>query len=722
MNSMTKETQLTLLYIFIAFTFSVLMRMIWIAQFSDYEAFKYAGEFMINTNDGYFWAEGARDILSGSVTNPNADTYFGTLHQPNDLSPVTSSPSQLTALLSFILPVSFETLILYMPVYLGSLVVIPIILIARNIDNLEMGLIAALLASIAVSYYNRTMVGYYDTDMLNIVLPMFLLWSIIWAVKTNENKYLIITALDILVYRWWYPQSYALEFAFFGLILIYVLVFDRKNAYNYKLLTMMLVAISGFDGLIRFPLILISFYLFTQSKYDKYIYYIFTASALLFLSGGGLTPIISLLNTYIFSRESLSSDHGLGLHFFAVIQTIREAGHIPFETFANRISGHSITFFLSGIGYIYLMYKHRIMLFSLPLVGLGFLASFGGLRFTIYAVPIFALGIAFLITELSLKMPTKKLKYLSMITFTLMILLPNYKHIESYRVPTVMNASEVATLDALSRKVQREDYVISWWDYGYPIRYYTDVKTLGDGGKHSGSVNFPLSFVLTSTPEVAVKMARLDVEFTERAFSIQKENINKNKSEKTILFSTIEEMTKSYGFNDTNDFLLALETEIELPSKTRDIYLYLPYKMLNIYPTIRVFSNLNLMTGENYKAPFYFTSRSFKENKEKILLSENMFLDKRDLSLNVQGNKIALNSFVTTGYTQDMQFIRNVKPLNNNADLYLIYMSAYNTFLVVDTATYNSLYFKLFVLEEYDGGLFEKVESNLHAKIYKLKI
>ena len=72
---------------------------------------------------------------------------------------------------------------------MSSLVVIPIILIAKNLKNLEMGLISALLASIAWSYYNRTMIGYYDTDMLNIVLPMFLLWSIIWAINTKEDKY-----------------------------------------------------------------------------------------------------------------------------------------------------------------------------------------------------------------------------------------------------------------------------------------------------------------------------------------------------------------------------------------------------------------------------------------------------------------------------------------------------------------------------------------------------
>jgi len=50
----------------VAFGFSVLVRMIWVYQFSDFESFKFAGQFMINTNDGYFWAEGARDLLLGT--------------------------------------------------------------------------------------------------------------------------------------------------------------------------------------------------------------------------------------------------------------------------------------------------------------------------------------------------------------------------------------------------------------------------------------------------------------------------------------------------------------------------------------------------------------------------------------------------------------------------------------------------------------------------------
>ncbi|MDQ7044189.1 MAG: STT3 domain-containing protein, partial [Sulfurimonas sp.] len=260
MIQISNETKLTLFYILLAMTFSILMRLIWVYQFADMEAFKFNAQFMINTNDGYYFAEGARDLLAGNVLNPDALNYFDKFHQANDYSPTTFAASQLTAFIAKILPFSFETIIFYLPVFLSSLVVIPIILIAKVLKNLEMGFIAALLAAVAWSYYNRTMAGYYDTDMLNIVLPMFLLWSIIWAIQTKQNIYLLLTALDILVYRWWYPQSYSLEFSFFGLILAYTLIFDRKNSFNYKLLAIMMFAMMNLDGFVRIALVGLTFY------------------------------------------------------------------------------------------------------------------------------------------------------------------------------------------------------------------------------------------------------------------------------------------------------------------------------------------------------------------------------------------------------------------------------------------------------------------------------
>lgn len=705
MNSISRETKLTLAYIFIAFLFSVAVRMIWVYQFNDMEAFKFNGQFMISTNDGYYFAEGARDFLSG-------------MHQENDLSPIDNATSLLTAFFAKILPFSFESVIFYMPVFLSSLIVVPIILIARSIHNLEMGFIAALLASIGHSYYNRTMAGYYDTDMLNIVLPMFLLWSIIWAIKTNEDKYLLLTALDILLYRWWYPQSYSLEFSFFGLILLYALIYDRKNSYNYKLLAIMMFAMMNLDAFVRLPIVLVAMYLFKEEKFQKYIYHILAVSVIAFFATGGFDPIWAQLKGYVFKDALTVGEEGLKLHFFSVMQTVREAGQISFVTFAERISGHVVTFILSVLGFLYLAYRHKIMLFGLPMIGLGFLALFGGLRFTIYAVPVLAFGVAFLITEVSLKMPTKKLKYLSLVAFTLAILYPNIEHVDSYKVPTVFNATEVKILDDLKTKVSREDYIVSWWDFGYPLRYYSDVKTLIDGGKHSGDVNFPVSFMLSNPQEVSAKLARLDVEYTEKTFKFQKENKDKN----LTVFSNIEQMTKEYGFKDTNDFLTSLSTDIHMPEKTRDIYFYLPFRMLEIYPTVTVFSNLNLMNGKQEPSPFFFVSKSFSEKENSIELGNGVSINKKEQTLKIGKQSVPIKRFAKTFYDANMELQKEMSMIHINGSVNVIYMSNYNTFLVLDDKTYESLYIQLMVLEEYDKTLFEKVTMNPHAKVYKLKI
>ena len=160
----------------LAFAFSVAVRLVWVYQFSDVASVYHNGMFMINTNDGYYFAEGARDLLRGEA---------------GIFSPTRTALAQLTALFAFVLPFSFETIIFYMPAVLGSLVVVPILLLGNHLNERGAAFIGALVASIGVSYYNRTMSGYYDTDMLNIVFPMLLVWSLALALQTKEAKYLL---------------------------------------------------------------------------------------------------------------------------------------------------------------------------------------------------------------------------------------------------------------------------------------------------------------------------------------------------------------------------------------------------------------------------------------------------------------------------------------------------------------------------------------------------
>lgn len=697
------ETQtsfrILLIFIITAYLFSLFMRFFWVNEFSVVPQFQWNNELMINTNDGYYFAEGARDILQGN-------------HQQNDLSPVDTAMSQLTALLAKIIPVSFETLILYMPAFLGSLIVIPLILIGRALNQTTMGFIAALLGSVAHSYYNRTMTGYYDTDMLNIVFPVLEMYSLILALTHQRNRYLIPITISIALYQWWYPQAYTLDTALFLMILGFTVVFERKNIYFYKIALFILVGILSIPLISKISLALILFAIFHYRKElsVQYFWTIFMAIVGIYFLTGGISPILGSIQAYILGSNTTTAS--ASLHYYDVVSTVREAGDIPFNIFAERISGHTITFILACIGYIMALIAYRPLLVTLPLVGLGFIAIFAGLRFTIYAVPMMAIGFAYLLLWATQRIDKSWLRYLSLIIFTGAALYPNYTHIREYMTPTVFTNQEVSTLNQLRKVASREDYIVTWWDYGYPIRYYSDVKTWIDGGKHRGDVNYPAAFVLTAQDSIsAAHMMRLFTEYTERGF---------NDTNKTV--NDFEYMMTKEGFKDPNDFIDAIALpEYKMPFKTRDIYLYLPLRMMEIFPTVSLFSNLDLTSTEKKISPFFYTSKEIQDTEKTIELGQGVSIQKSNSSLKIGMQNIPIKAFYQVGYAENNKLQINRQTFASNG-LTVIHMASYGQFLVVDDYYFNSAYIQMFVFEQYDRNLFEPVIFSPLTKIYKLKV
>ncbi len=691
-----------LLFIAIAYIFSIGMRMFWVYHFQGEPQFFWNGQLMINTNDGYAFAEGARDILQGH-------------HEAGDLSLVDSAISKLTAFLATILPISFETLILYMPTFLSSLVVIPLILIGRALNQTTMGFIAALIGSVAHSYYNRTMTGYYDTDMLNIALPMLTMYSLILALTHQRNRYLIPITVSITLYQWWYPSAYAFDTALFAMILGYTVIFDRHNRFYYKIALFVLIGILLLPLWVKIGLALALFaFLHFESKYSEKLFWpLFGVIVGVYFFTGGIDVIWGLLEGYVFhgatENTALSS-----LQFYNVTSTIREVGHIPFSVFAERISGHKVTFIFACLGYILALIAYRPLIVTLPLAGLGFIALFSGLRFTIYAVPVMAIGLAYLLLQITQVIEKRWLRVVVLSVFTATALYPNYLHIKEYMTPTVCTAEEVKALEKLRSVAGREDYVVAWWDYGYPVRYYSDVKTWIDGAKHSGDVNYPASFVLTATDQLsAANMMRMYTEYIEKGTS------DKNKTAPT----DFEYMMAKEGYTDPDLFLTALSLpETALPPKTRDIYLYLPWRMMGILPTIKLFSSLDLTTGRPLGEPFFYSTNNFRQDGDAILLGQGIKVLQSENALQIGSRKEAIAQWITVGYSSEGKVVTDQRTLDPSAKYSVIYMRSYNAFLVMDQSYLDSLFIQMFVLERYDPTLFEPVALDAMTKIYRLKI
>lgn len=681
----------------IAYLFALICRMEWVLWAGEYNDFIWNNQLMISTNDGYAYAEGARDMIAG-------------FHQPNDLSFYGTPLSTLTFLLAKILPFSLETIMVYLSIFLASLIVVPMILIGKEFGDAKPFFVASLLASVANSYYNRTMAGYYDTDMLVIVLPLFVIWGLIRLHFKGDLFSFLIIAFSMLAYNWWYPSSYTLCVAMTLFYAIYTVVFERRESRNYQAILFMILAITAAPYLARLGLILalVGLIYFRANLLNfKVITGLFVAVLTLFVLFGGLNPIWFQAKFYLF--RSLGDSSSVAFYFYNVNQTIMESGRIDLDLFTQRISGHWSLFIAGVIGYALLCFKFRIFLVAIPMVGLGFLALKGGLRFTIYAVPIVAMGFGFLLYYV---LKRAKIRGVNLVAFiiTLVALVPSLIHIYYYKPSSVLFRTEVNVLDKLGKVAQREDYTLAWWDYGYAIRYYSDTKTLIDGGKHLGRENYAVSYALTMPPLNSANMARLEVEYTEKGYT------------QNFGGKNLEQILKDYNYQELGEFLSDIKKDkFTPPQKSREIYYFLPDRMMGIFPVVAKFSRLDLLSGKEWAEPFFVIATNFAQRENGIALDNGIIISNDATHIELGGQKFRVNSYIETKYDENMKLNKTVHNIDNSADIYLIYMVDYGRFVLMDKHMYESSFVQLFVLENYAGTPFEPVILDPAAKVYRLK-
>ena len=703
-----KGTNVLLLIMF-AYLFSIGIRMYWPMYFAEASSMYYHNQLMINTNDGYYFASGAKDILNG----------IG----PEDVVRASASKhglSQFTAWMTVYSPFTLEQVMLYLSALVSSLVVIPIVLTGRLMGHTVLGFFAALIGSISWSYYNRTMVGYYDTDMFAIFLQFSIFYIFILIAYEKHLWSIVLATVVILIYPLLYPQGISITYAMFCILILYLILeyrgiiksnetvsLEDKKIFIYQVVILLSIAFMiMIPEWVRIVTLVIALYLLKQKIQDRYLLYIALFSFLLFLYYSNmLNSILGHLQLYVHrGTEDIA-----GLHFYQVIQTVREAGAIPFSTIANRISGSMIGFILSIVGFGFLVIRHKPFIIALPLVGIGLFSYIGGLRFTVYAVPIAALSVVYLFWFLSgLLSKNFKFRYIFVSLGVMAMLYPNIKHVMAYKVPTVLNASEVEDLQKLNIMSQRKDYTISWWDYGFPIWYYSDTSTLIDGGKHQND-NFIVSTIFqTTSPELAANLSRLAVETY----------VDSN-------YSTIANTLLKVGKKDLlepNLFLSELETtEYALPKKTRDVYLYMPYRMLNIFPTVAIFGNLDLNTGKAKRNIMFYPTRAVKNSEGIVHLANGIVFDTNKGEIVLGKQRLPINQFIITQVTKEGKTKIQARNYDMNSKYIVVYMQSYGQFIVMDSETFNSMYVQMFILEKYNKDLFELVVSSAYSKIYKIK-
>ncbi len=699
MNEQNVDTSTKALWVYmiVAYLFSFAIRLIWVQWASGHPEFFWNDQLMINTNDGYFFASGAQHALWGMhADNPRIPSLWG------------YGVVALTTWLTKFTPLSLETVILYLPAVISSLVVIPIILIARLFGKTFWGFLAALLGAITWSYYNRTMIGYYDTDMFSAMAPMFILYFLMRSIVKFDLKNALYASLMIAVYPFLYDQGRAIVFAMGLIYAAYLIWQHRQERLTYESLILLFLALTPYklavpwEYLAHVVTVLIA-YVALRKFIEMPLKNLVAASGLLFVAFLILGDVFPLIWHKIQAYTVRGTETEGKLHFFAVNQTVREAGRIPFDLLAKRISGSVPGFFLAMIGYVLLLWRYRPFILSLPLMGIGLFAYWGGLRFTVYAVPIAAMGAVYLFFYLAEYVKDRRVALALPLLATIVMLYPNIKHIVGYKVPTVFNAPEVKDLVDLNKIASGKDYTIAWWDYGYPIWFYSDTITLIDGGKHDED-NFIVSKILQSdSPLLAANLSRLAVETFVKHPTGKVAKILFKKENPNILLNRLR----------NNDY--------PLPKKTREIYLYLPFRMINIFPTVTVFGNLDLTTGKKLYQPSFFIARPIRQQGSLIRLSNGLILDVQK-GLLIQGDrKFPLTRLVVSTLERDMSIKTMEQAYHQNGSLSIIYLKSYGRVVLADEKTYHSLFVQMFMLGRYDKTLFEPVVLSPYTRIYRIK-
>ena len=96
-----------------------------------------------------------------------------------------------------------------------------------------------------------------------------MLWGIIAYLKTTEDRFLIIAPTFLVLYLAWYGQGVSLALATIGFLFLYTLVFHRRDFGNYKLLSLLFVALTPLNPVIKIALILVIFTIFHYLENSK---------------------------------------------------------------------------------------------------------------------------------------------------------------------------------------------------------------------------------------------------------------------------------------------------------------------------------------------------------------------------------------------------------------------------------------------------------------------
>ena len=671
---------------------------------------------ILNNIDGYFFADEANKLLTD--------------HPRASWERVLSSPF-LISLLIYALSATgiwhLEQVIYFIPLVFAPLVCLPLVFIGRALGSTWLGFIAALLASVTWSYYNRSLAGYLDTDTFTTTMPMLLCLALLHLLQRSTPRNAVIVGVLTYLYYYAYSPGIAIGLAISGFTLAYLCWRDYCQKSTIAPLILLLLAptfIRIFDGSMWWAqaaiwLLYALLVAWNAARLQALpVRWQWIGALALSAVCVATSPLVWQIWQQFFGYLNRGvTDFSGAWSYYAVSGTVREAGTIPFEVFANRVAGSVPSYFLAMLSIVVFLLRFRYMAMLLPMAAVGFFALFAGLRFTIYLIPISMLSIAFVVLLLAHKWSNFKWSWLLPAIVVVAVLIPNLIHVHEYRPNITTPKAEIVALEKLRDIGGTRDYMISWWDYGYDTRFFSGKNTIIDGGAHTDD-NFLAATILSSDSQLlAARLMRISAE-THGAYYDEHGRYGGNIPTKTLFGERRDD------FNPHELLEEIAQPDYQLPyQKTREVFLYLPTRILNIYRTIRLFSDLNLVTGQTYNDAYYLNIPVRSASGGVLNLHSGVSLDLRKgeiLSNNQRSGD--LRAFYHIRFDDSGNIRQESSLYSSQAQLSAVFNQATGAVLLVDRMVLRSNLIQMLLFDNIDQELFEITHRDPEVTILKLLI
>ena len=674
----------------------------------------------------------------------------------------------LLALLHSLTGLSIGTLNFWLPALFAPLAVIPMCLLCAYWGYAEAGLIAGIIGTSSFGFLLRTRLGFGDTDILTLFLPLLLATSLAWWLtpitksrwfffkpkpvpknkqakkqKTKSKKqkthpkpqedpspqsqelYLsslfvwcraLMAGFVFFVYMWFYPSGYTV--ALYILVSAAFVVCVLKDSVQWETVWGSLAIILAFGklGWIALPvsgLLLAAAYLIPEQCSAKRL----GLFALLFVLVlypllNGWSVVTKLIDPILsYAKIASPIDAGSLVDFPSVKQSIREVQNIDFSQIIFRTGIHWTVFGLGILGFLLIIWIYPPALIFCPLLLLSFLSFKLGNRFSMYGGPViglgFGVGCSVFLSSLHLKTHYRWMIHLALAVPVVWLV---WNNAHNLRPSPIIPKAYASTLHQTKAISPVHAQLWQWWDYGFAAQYYAERYSFGDGAAHYGPYLYPLALAhSTSSPLQANQIMKYTA--LSQYNTIMEDKAESAKLKRSTIrseyFSTkpLESFSQMDG-QTANALIKSFATEQQdWPKDLPPLYLVVSWENMKLAYWISHFGNWDLETGKGFPGKIQRLRGRVKLNmKEGTLQTQKTNIDIKTMDV-IQNKKTFHRSW----------------PSQN--DVHAVVNKLSQEIYIMDSTIYESMMTQMLIQEpEPYSQHFELVIDNFPwARVYRVK-